>query len=136
MSQMAIRVTPQDHAPPPVIARWRSRTVMVGAVFAVVAAALGLQYGWDLFLRAWLVGFLFWLGLTTGSLCLLMLQYVSGGNWGRLGRRFWEAAASNIWLIFLCWLPIAFGMKYLYSWVSMSPEQLGPDKVKYYLNPI
>ncbi len=139
MSQMAIRVTPQDFAPPPVIARWRSRTVMVGAVFAVVAAALGFQYGWDLFLRAWLLGFLFWLGLTTGSLALLMLQYVTGGNWGRLGRRFWEAAASNLWLMFLLWLPIAFGMKHLYLWAGMSPDQaareLGPDKVKFYMNP-
>jgi hypothetical protein len=140
MSQMAIRVTPQDFAPPPVIARWRSRTIMVGAVFVIVAAVLGFQYGWNLFLRAWLLGFLFWLGLTTGSLVLLMLQYVTGGNWGRLGRRFWEAAASNLWLMFLLWLPIAFGMKHLYSWAGLSPDQaakeLGLDKVRFYLNPV
>ena len=135
MSGTPLRLAPQAFAPPDVIARWRSRALVIGAVSAVLAVGLGFMYGWQLFLRGWLVGFLFWLGLTTGSLCLLMLQYVSGGNWGRLGRRFWEAAASNWWLVGLCWLPIAFGMKYLYSWVSMSPEQLGPDKVKYYLNP-
>src|SRR5258707_11648653 len=86
------------------------------------------------------VSFMFWLGLTTGSLCLLMLQYVSGGNWGRLGRRIWEAAASNLWLVFLFGLPIAFGLKHIYPWASMPHEQavkeLGAYKVQYYLTPI
>lgn len=134
----ALRITPQDYAPPAVITRWRSRAMVVGAVFAVVAAVLGFRYGWDLFLRAWLLGFLFWLGLTTGSLALLMLQYVSGGNWGRLGRRFWEAAASNLWLMAIFWLPIALGMKHLFPWASMPHEQavseLGAEKVRFYLN--
>lgn len=138
MSHMAIRVTPQDFAAPPVIARWRSRSLTIGVVFSVLALA-GAIWRSDLFLRGWLLGFLFWLGLTTGSLTLLMLQYVSGGNWGRLGRRFWEAASGNLWLIFLLWLPIAIGMKHLYPWAAMSPGQaaseLGPEKVKWYLNP-
>ena len=86
---------------------------------------------------------MFWLGLTTGSLVLLMLQYTSGGNWGRLGRRIWEAAAGNWWLMFLFWLPLALGMKRLYVWatVPQDPAQLakfmahyGADKIHYYLN--
>src|SRR5262249_58514286 len=67
---------------------------------------------------------------------LLMLQYVSGGNWGRLGRRFWEAAAGNLPLMAIAWLPIAFGMKLLYRWTD--PEvaaTLGWEKVHFYLNP-
>ncbi len=138
MSENTLRVTPRDFAPPDVIVRWRSRAIVVGAVFGVLAVGLGFIKGWDLFLHAWLMGFLFWLGLTTGSLCLLMLQYVSGGNWGRLGRRFWEAAASNWWLVFLCWLPIAFGMKHIYSWAvphDQAVAMLGEAKVKFYLNP-
>ena len=86
---------------------------------------------------------MFWLGLTTGSLVLLMLQYTSGGNWGRLGRRIWEAAAGNWWLMGLFWLPIAIGMKRLYVWAriwddpSKSAQLLahyGADKIHYYLN--
>jgi hypothetical protein len=134
MSQAALRVTPETFAPPAVIVRWRSRAATAGVIGAVVAVVLGSQH-WDLFLRAWLLGFLFWLGPTTGALVLLMLQYVTGGNWGRLARRLWEAAAGNLWLMFLFWLPIAFGMKHLYKWVSMPPEQLGIDKVRFYLNP-
>jgi hypothetical protein len=139
MSQPVMHVTPQDYAAPPLIARWRTRALTVGLVFAVAAAILGFMYGWTLFLHAWLLAFLFWLGLTTGSLALLMLQYVTGGNWGRLGRRIWEAASSNLWLMFLCWLPIAFGMKQIYSWAAMPHAQavaeLGASKVDWYLNP-
>ncbi len=136
MSHTAIRISPQEFAPPAMIDRMRSRSIVVGVVFSVVLLALPLvTHRWDLFLRAWLFSFLFWLGLTTGSLVLLCLQYTSGGNWGRFGRRIWEAGAQNLWLMFLFWLPIAFGAKTLYSWTH--PEvaaTLGADKVHYYLN--
>jgi hypothetical protein len=136
MSHTVVRVTPQDYAPPAVIDRMRSRALVVGVVFSVLALALTLGFNrWDLFLRSWLFSFMFWLGLTTGSLALLMLQYTSGGNWGRLGRRMWEAAAGNWWLMLLFWIPIAVGMKTLFTWTK--PEvaaTLGADKVHYYLN--
>ena len=138
MSQVTVRFTPKDFAPPAFIDRLRSSSLVVGIVFSVLALALTLGlHQWQLFLRSWLFSFMFWLGLTMGSLVLLMLQYVSGGNWGRLGRRIWEAGASNLWLMFLCWIPIAIGMKtdMLFVWTHMTPQELGPDKVKYYLNP-
>jgi hypothetical protein len=144
MSQTMVRVTPKDFAPPSVIDRMRSRSLVVGVVFSVVALGLTLGFAqWDLFLRSWLFSFMFWLGLTTGSLVLLMLQYTSGGNWGRLGRRIWEAGASNWWLMFLFWLPIAFGVKRLYPWAKVPQDSAklaefvahyGADKLHYYLN--
>jgi hypothetical protein len=139
MSQTLVRVTPQDFAPPAVIDRMRSRSLVVGAVFGVALLALTLVLNrWDLFLRAWLFGFMFWLGLTTGSLALLCLQYTSGGNWGRLGRRIWEAAAGNWWLMALFWLPIAGGVKVLYPWAPAKTAEMiahyGADKLHYYLN--
>src|SRR5689334_24483682 len=111
MSHTITRITPQEFAPPAVIDRMCSRSLVVGAIFSVVA--LGLTLGtkqWDLFLRSWLFSFMFWLGLTLGSLVLLMLQYTSGGNWGGLVRRIWEAASSYFRLMSLLWIPIALGM--------------------------
>jgi hypothetical protein len=144
MSDVVVRIAPKDFAPPAFIDRLRSFSLVVGVVFCVLALALtlGLKQ-WDLFLRSWLFSFMFWLGLTTGSLVLLMLQYVSGGNWGRLGRRIWEAAAGNWWLMFLFWLPIAAGMKHLYKWATIPQDptlqaaflkHYGADKIHYYLN--
>ncbi|MGZ4844800.1 MAG: hypothetical protein ACXV8M_10850 [Candidatus Angelobacter sp.] len=144
MSQTLVRVTPKDFAPPAVIDRMRSRSLVVGVVFSVLALALTLGLSqWDLFLRSWLFSFMFWLGLTTGSLALLMLQYTSGGNWGRLGRRTWEAAAGNWWLMLLFWIPLALGVKKLFPWAriwddpSKSAQLMahyGADKIHYYLN--
>ena len=34
------------------------------------------------FLRGYLIGYMFWLGLSLGCLALLMVQYLSGGLWG------------------------------------------------------
>jgi hypothetical protein len=134
MSHSSLPIKPQDYAPPAQIGRWGSYALTVGVVFSALAA-IGAFLRWDLFLRSWLVGFLFWLGLTTGSLTLLMLQYTSGGNWGRVGRRFWEAAAGNLLLMAILWLPIAFGMKQLFPWThSDVAAALGEQKIRYYLN--
>jgi hypothetical protein len=142
MSQTMVRVTPKDFAPPSVIDRMRSRSLVVGAVLAGLAL-VGAILHWQIFLRAWLFSFMFWLGLTTGSLALLCLQYTSGGNWGRLGRRIWEAAASNWWLMALFWIPIAAGVKVLFPWARVHDDpskaaeliaHYGADKLHYYLN--
>ncbi|HZI58723.1 MAG TPA: hypothetical protein VFF39_18215 [Verrucomicrobiae bacterium] len=142
MSQTLVRLAPKDFAPPAFIDRMRSISLTVGVVFSVMAV-VGAVLHWNIFLRAWLFSFMFWLGLTLGSLALLMLQYTSGGNWGRLGRRIWEAAAGNWWLMLLFWVPIAIGMKKLFVWARIwddpkTAQQLlqhyGPDKIHYYLN--
>ncbi|MGH9566355.1 MAG: hypothetical protein ACRD4F_04395, partial [Candidatus Angelobacter sp.] len=128
---------PQDYAPPPIIGRMGRLALITGvlASVALVICAFLFPNGWVLFLRSWLCAFLFWLGMTLGSLVLLMLQYTSGGNWGRVGRRFWEAAAGLLPMMFLCWLPIAIGMKHLYLWAAMphdeAVKELGQKAVLY-----
>lgn len=142
MSHTIVRVTPQDYMPPAIIDRMKTRCLTVGVVFFVLVVA-GAIIKWDIFLRAWLFSFMFWLGMTTGALALLMLQYTSGGNWGRVGRRIWEAAAGNWWLMLLFWLPIAIGMKKLFVWANVPQDpaehakflaHYGADKIHYYLN--
>ncbi|MFO0841473.1 MAG: hypothetical protein U0797_03600 [Gemmataceae bacterium] len=45
--------------------------------------------------RAWLVGFCFTTGVAVGSLVVLMLQYLTGGEWGFILRRPLEAATRS-----------------------------------------
>jgi hypothetical protein len=118
----AVTVTPADFAPPASVASMRTRALIPGMVGLAASAYFASQH-MDQFLRSWLVAFMFWLGMSIGPLALLMLQYVTGGNWGRIGRRFWEAATRCIPLAFLFWLPIALGMKTLYPWASWTKEQ-------------
>src|SRR5215472_10992838 len=128
-----VRVTPAEFAPPGIVDRFRTLSMVVGALFAAVAIVVA-ALNFRLFIRGYLVAFMFWLGVTLGSLALLMLQYTSGGQWGILGRRFWEAATRTLPLLFLLWLPLVFGMKILYPWATMTPEELLTDRAKYFLN--
>lgn len=128
------QVTPADFAAPSFVDRSRGRALIVGGLFAVLAI-IGAVVNIRLFMQAYLVAFMFWLGVTLGCLVLLMLQYCSGGNWGIIGRRFWEAAIKTLPLMFLLWLPLVFGMKIIFPWTHMKPEELVPDRARFWLNP-
>ena len=67
------------------------------------------------FFRAYLFSYMLVLGLTVGSLGLLMLQHLTGGIWGIVIRRPLEAASRNLWLVLVMFVPIVLGMKYLYN---------------------
>jgi hypothetical protein len=59
------------------------------------------------------------LGLSLGSLGLVMLQHLTGGHWGIIIRRPLEAASRALWIVLIFFLPILLGMKYLYfSWLT------------------
>src|SRR6478752_8379539 len=89
----------------PVLVRLQQRALIVG-VIGLLAGAVGALANPDQFFRSWLVGFLFCLGLTTGSLALLMLQHLSGGQWGLIGRRVLEAASRMLPIVALLFVPI------------------------------
>ena len=76
------------------------------------------------FFRSYLVAYLFCLGISLGSLALLMVHNLSGGNWGWAIRRFLEAAARNLWLMALLFLPLAAGLELVYPWASWTHEQI------------
>jgi len=68
------------------------------------------------------VAFLLVLGLSLGSLGLLMLQHLTGGHWGILIRRPLEAATRVLWLPLAFSLPLIYGMKYLYTTHTVGEE--------------
>ena len=76
----------------PALGRIQQRALIVGAI-ALLAGGIGAVMNIDQFFRSWLIGFLFCLSLSLGSLALLMLQHLSGGQWGMVGRRVFEAGS-------------------------------------------
>jgi hypothetical protein len=110
----------------PALARLQQRALIVG-VLGLAAGALGALQNPDQFLRSWLIGFLFCLGLSLGSLGLLMLQHMSGGQWGLVGRRVFEAASRNLPFVALLFIPILFGLPRLYDWAR--PEAVQADHI-------
>jgi hypothetical protein len=80
------------------------------------------QYA-DHFFHSYLIAFLFVLGLSLGSLGLLMLQHLTGGHWGIMTRRPLESATRVLPVVAILFLPIAIlGMNHLYSY---SPPHKG-----------
>lgn len=114
-------MTALDYTAPESISRLQQRALIAG-VIGVLAWAFGLvmyrgrldQFA-DHFFRSYLVAFLFVLGWTLGSLGLLMLQHLTGGQWGILIRRPLESATRVIPVVVILFLPIIIGMKHLYG---------------------
>jgi hypothetical protein len=93
------------------------------AVAGVALAGVGVAMsGLDRFFEAYLVAYTFWLGVSLGSMALLMVQHLSGGAWGVVIRRPLEAAASTIPAMAVLFIPIIPGMHALYHWTH--PEAL------------
>ena len=70
------------------------------------------------FFRGYLIGYMLVLGFSLGSMALLMLGHLTGGNWWMIGRRVMEAAIGNIPLLTILFLPIWFGRHSLYIWLD------------------
>ncbi len=102
------------------------RTVQSRALVVAVLAGIGTIVGFIIepneAFHSWLLGFAYSWGLTTGPLAVLMLWYLSGGQWGMPIRRILEAAMKNLWLVALYFIPVVIGAKVLYAW--MHPENM------------
>jgi hypothetical protein len=120
-SEHHTKTLPANLGAPAFVDVWRTRALVIGVVFLIAAVILGFLSGdhWNHFLRAWLHGFMICFGFCCGGMCLLMVQYLSGGKWGLIIRRPLEAMTRTLPLVFLYFLPVAiFGMSFgqLYSW--------------------
>ena len=100
------------------LGRMRSSGLTIGAIGLVVwllGGALALLMGGGLvspatFFSAYLIAYLFWFGVTAGSLGLLMLHHVVGGGWGFVIRRQLEAATRLFPFVGIAFLPIALSL--------------------------
>ena len=110
----------------PALARLQHWALVVG-FWGLLGGAIGWFLNPDQFYRSWLIGVLFCLGLSLGSLALLMLQHMSGGQWGLVGRRVFEAASRNVPLVALLFVPLLFGLPRLYAWAR--PDEVRVDQL-------
>jgi hypothetical protein len=110
-------MTPLGYTPPAELNRISTRALIVGVVFTVLLIIGGLLDRTQFF-RAYLIGFVFWIGITVGSLALLMLQHLTGGVWGLVIRRVLEASTRTLPLMMVLFVPIAFGLRQIYPWTD------------------
>jgi hypothetical protein len=120
----------------PELAPLQRRCFMAGGVGAAVSL-VGLLLNPVQFFQSYLMAYMLVLGLTLGSLALGMIHQLSGGAWGVVTRRLFGAATRVLPMLTVLFLPIAFGLHYLYEWSH--PEVVAADKIlqakQLYLNP-
>src|SRR4051794_25052852 len=98
-------------AMPPELGQWQTIALGVGGIASLLILI------WTFVnpaeqehaLRAWLLGVVFWGGISVGSLGLLLLQYVAGGAWGVVIRRTAEASSRNLLAVAGLFIPIVIG---------------------------
>ncbi|MBZ5647732.1 MAG: hypothetical protein LAN37_10970 [Acidobacteriia bacterium] len=101
---------------PPEVTRRIGRRSLIAGVIGAVALLAGAFLDPAQFFRSYLLGYMLWIGVTLGCLALLMLQHLSGGQWGFVIRRPCEAATRNLLLMLVLFVPLFFGLGHLYHW--------------------
>lgn len=106
----------------PLIDRIRNVALLVGLAGALVSVGLlAAQRNWHNFDRAYLFSFVFVLGLSLGSMALLMLHRQLGGAWGFLIRRPLEASCMTLPLVAVLFAPVLYDLEGYYPWVNHRP---------------
>ena len=126
MAAHAAHVTDaRSYTPPAALDRLAGTSLLVGLaglILLVIGGALSafhvLPFDLSHAFRAYLLGYVFWTGISVGSMAIMMLHHLSGGGWGVVLRRIFEAATRVLPLMFVLFIPIALGMYFskLYPW--------------------
>ncbi|MEA2559542.1 MAG: hypothetical protein QOH06_1046 [Acidobacteriota bacterium] len=101
--------------------RLQSLALIVGGVGVLVTLA-ALVIDPRYFFRAWLVGWVYWVGVALGCLALSLLHHLTHGDWGIVLRRVMEAATRTLPWMLLLFLPLVSGLPDLYMWAR--PEDV------------
>lgn len=94
----------------------RRGPALIAGALGLVVCAIGFAVDRDHFFRAYLIAYMFWLGIALGSMGLMMVHHLSGGAWGMVIRRIFEASSRTLPILAVLFLPILFGMQELYPW--------------------
>src|SRR6202051_2963371 len=123
---MSAAATPQlDLTAPPIVKKIAQRSLVIGGVFAVISVFLAFVRPDECY-RAYLLGFMCWLGVALGSMAILMIRHLTGGGWGTVIRRILGAAMRTLPLLAVLFIPLIFGIRSLYIWAR--PLELVEDK--------
>ena len=109
-----VRTTPPESTG---ISRAQFPSLILG-IIGLVACAIGWVMNAQEFYRAWLPSFIFWFEIGAGALAILMLQYVTGGEWGLMIRRPLGAAARTMPLLAVFFIPVVIGLPHIYIWAN------------------
>jgi hypothetical protein len=135
MTTDSIRRNSSAFAAPAAVDRLQTLGLIAGGL-GLVLSVLGFFLSREYFFRGYLVGWVYWTGLSLGCLAIAMVGHLSGGDWAVVIRRVLEAASRVLPVLLVLFIPIALGVPSLYEWAR--PEASADPILKLkqaYLNP-
>ena len=122
-----------DLTAPQVVRKISQRSLVIGVVFALISGALAFVRP-DEFYRAYLLGFMCWLGVALGSMAIVMIRHLTGGGWGTVIRRILGAAMRTLPVLAILFIPIviAVGQHRIYPW-AMPLESIQDAHIREHL---
>jgi hypothetical protein len=115
MTTATVKMTKSDLMAPPVAQTMQQRSLVIGVIGAVLSVA-GAFLAPGSFYSAYLIGFMFWLGLSLGCMAILMLYHLVGGAWGTVIRRILESGMMTLPLMFVLFIPLLLNLPKVYFW--------------------
>lgn len=113
-----------DWAAPPQLGSLRTSAFVVGGA-ATVASVIGLFMDKSQFFDSYITAWIYVLAAPIGMLGLMLINHVTRGAWGVIGRRVFEAGARTLPVMALLFIPVILGMREIYSWAD--PEVVAHD---------
>jgi hypothetical protein len=120
-------------SPPAVLKTIAQRALVVGVIGAIASCALAFHDAAQ-FYRAYLLGFLVWLGISLGSMAILMIRHLTGGGWGTVIRRILGAAMRTLPLLAILFIPVILAVLKgaIYPW-SMPVDAIQDARIREHL---
>lgn len=109
--------------------RWSLVVGIVGLGLCLLGAARDPAQ----FFRSYLFAYVFWISFPLGCIAITMVHHLTGGNWGFGIRRFLESSGRTLPLMALLFVPVLFGLSYIYKWAQ--PSAVAADPMLQYKEP-
>lgn len=110
-----------------------NKTLLMLGVIGLLISAIGLFTDTQQFFFSYLVSFTFVASISLGALFFVMLQFITRANWSVVIRRIPETISGNLYLLPILFVPLLFGMEYLYDWLD--PQMIAEDELTQHKRP-
>jgi hypothetical protein len=112
----------------------RALILVAVGLCALVGLAFAARLSWDAAVAVYLVGWLFWTGISAGSFALLLVAQVTGGRWEATARPVLTPFALAMPLLALAMLPILLALPTIYPWAGDAGAAKHAAVASLYLN--
>ncbi|UGB38179.1 hypothetical protein [Frateuria soli] len=117
----------------PTVSRGEGIAAVVGLLALAGCLLLGLQAPREVLL-SYLFAWLFWLGPALGSVGLLLIHALTGGDWGLALRPALLAGSRRLPLMAALLVPVLIGVAVLFPWAGAQAADPDLDRQRWWLN--